>query len=432
MDKRLLERAVAHRFRIVLVLMALATAARAVYIAYLGDDIGGPDGPTYDDAGWDLASRGILSSDVTGLPYFPPGYPLLVASHYELFGHHPFAVKVGQLALIPALTWLTFRLAERVAGPAAALVAGAGMSLSLVWLALGHPLMYEPWAALLLVAAVLLLLRADEEHTMWPTLGAGIALGAAAALQDKFLSLLPLVAVWILWRRSGGGRRALAVGALILGAALVVVPLVVRNQVVYGEPLVLATNHGINMVIGNGPDATGGYVSRPSLPPVCFEEARRAPSVARDRGLVSCSAVYAVTHPAHTISLWPAKLARFWAPFVGPRFEEVNWRHFFDWRSAVPDSIRSRPWFHTADVGLSAAWVVAGLGLFLTGAALSLKARPREASLLLLAIAWLVAVHLVTFGDPRFRIPVLPLVWVFQAVALTNLLVRGAARTARS
>ncbi len=428
---RLLDIATEYRHRAVLGALIIASVARLAYVTYLGDDIGGPDGPTYDRAGWDLATRGVMSPDVAGLPYWPPGYPLVVAGHYLVAGHHPYAVKLSQIVLIGLLTWLTFRLAERVGGPKTALFAGVGMSLSLVWLALSHPLMYEPWQAALLVVALLALLHAERSATLWPIVGAGVALGGAAAMQDKFLTLVPLLAIWLALSSEHHQRRRIAAPLLLLtGAALVVAPLVVRNKVVYGEPYVLANNHGINFVIGNGPDATGGYVGDASIPPSCSDALAKSAGIDRDRSLTSCSIRYAVAHPVHTISLWPGKLARFWAPFVGPRFEEVNWQHFFDWRRPLPDSVRSSGWFRTLDVGLSAIWALFGVGLLVLGAAVLLRANRRTAILLLIPIGWLMAVHVASFGDPRFRIPILPLVWICQSAGLIYLLERRAARRA--
>ena len=64
-------------------------------------------------------------------------------------------------------------------------------------------------------------------------------------------SVLLFVPVALLWAR----RQARApVGALILGFALVIAPVTLRNRVVGGEWVPISYNAGINFYLGNNPD----------------------------------------------------------------------------------------------------------------------------------------------------------------------------------
>lgn len=409
--------------RTAVVAIALSSLVRLVYVTYLGDDIGGPDGDTYDSGGWDFATGGLLEDEVTGLPYWPPGYPMLVGAHYALFGHHPYVVKLSQVVAIALLSWLVFRVADRIAGAEVGVVAVIGMSVSFAWIALSHPLMYEPWLALFLAAALWWSLRALDTARSKYWVGVGASLGLATAMSDKFLSLVVLLSLWLLVSRPRS-RTRLAGGVVVLVLAGSIVALLAgRNVLVYGEPIVLANNHGINLVIGSGPSATGGYVPAPRLPDGCPADAVPVSSPADDRALTACSVRYIASDPGRFVGLMPSRMLRFWAPFVGPHFEPSDWQHFFDYRAALPEGLRTSGSFGSLEVILSAAWATGGLLLALLGAFILRESAGREEFvLLILPIAWLIAVHLVTFGDPRFRVPILPFLWMLQAVALVRFL----------
>jgi Dolichyl-phosphate-mannose-protein mannosyltransferase len=407
-----------HSDRTVAAALGGATLARLVYVAYLGDDLGGPDSDTYDAAAVDFARHGLLSHEVTGMPFYSPGYPLVVAAHYELLGPHPFAVKLTQVALVAALTWVTYRLADRVLGPRVALVTGLGMSVSLAWLALPHPLMYEPWLALLVTAALLLLVTEGPRDGL-RLLSTGALFGLACAFQAKFLLLLLLLPVVAALSRPPGRRLAASL-ALVAGAALVVAPFTLRNLAVYDEPVPVATKGGAELVYGNNPDATGGMENQPTRLPWCdgLNSYDRSTYLATGGRMTRCAIRLALENPGHEIEILPTKLWRFWATFIGPWEERNNWRHELDVRNALPTSIRRSGPFETADVVLSAAWMTAALLLLGFGGVLAVRRAGSRGRLLLLPILWLTAVHLATFGDPRFRIPILPLVWMLQATAL--------------
>jgi hypothetical protein len=118
--------------------------------------------------------------------------------------------------------------------------------------------------------------------------------------------------------------------------------------------------------------------------------------------------------PRSGVELVAQKAYRFWRPFVGPY--ENNWSHPFDVRRVLPDAATGASWFHAADVVATGAWMLGALALFTLGAVTAWRRAAKPASLALLVIAWLFLTHLVTFADPRFRIPVLPLIVLFQAL----------------
>jgi len=161
----------------------------------------------------------------------PPGYPLIVAANYAVFGRHPVAPVLWNLlgaVLTLAGAWaLTRRMGLR-----STLAAGLLFTLDLAWLLYSVKLMPEALFAPVLIAAVLLVLRADEPGKRAAPAGAAGLLVGAAALMKPIALYLPLVLVGYLAVR----RRPAPALALALGFALAIAPWVGRNWVVHGTP----------------------------------------------------------------------------------------------------------------------------------------------------------------------------------------------------
>ena len=85
--------------------------------------------------------------------------------------------------------------------------------------------------------------------------------------------------------------------------------------------------------------------------------------------------------------------------------------------------VRSSHWFHRLDVAASLTWIGSRFALLVLGTVVVTRQRgARVVSLAVLPITWLLATHLLTFGDARFRIPVLPLDWTFEAAGIVTFL----------
>lgn len=416
---RLVSETTTHPDRTVLIAILVASVARLAYVTYLGDDLGGPDSNIYHAAGSDFARRGFFSDRIAGMPFWGPGYPLLVAAHYAIFGDHPYTVKLTQIVMVAGLTWVLYVLARAVFGTKTAILAGVGLSASLVWLGVPHSLMYEGWLALVLVSTVWLLIRFDETLDLYRPVAAGLLLGFGATLQNKMLSLVPLLLIWMLWSSRRRARRVVASLVLVAAVVAVVFPFVLRHQVVYGEPILLSAKNSATFVYGIAPDTNGGANNTSNDTSIYCPGVHvfsTSDYIATDRALFSCAIELFRSDPAHFLELLPAKFGRFWSTYSGPWSHLNNFRQPFDFRAAVPERIKSSAAWRTFDEVVSMAWIMAGFFLMFAGARRVLRNHGfRCLAILGLPIVWLVASHLVTFGDPRFRIPILPLIWMLQA-----------------
>ncbi len=102
-------------------------------------------------------------------------------------------------------------------------------------------------------------LRADSDRRV--VLVLGVVLGLAGLLRGTVLLLAP-VAILALWWR-GGARRYLVTNTVLMltGALVVMAPPIVHNTRLAGRLVGPSLNGGVNLYIGNGPEANGFYVA---------------------------------------------------------------------------------------------------------------------------------------------------------------------------
>jgi hypothetical protein len=160
------------------------------------------------------------------------------------------AVRIVQSCLGGVVVWLIAWLANRAAGPKAAVAAGA-------LAAIYPPLVWTPayvwsetlFSVLALGCAGLLTL---DSRRAGVALGAGALAGLAVLTRPAMLGFLPLAVPWLCWR-----RRWRSAALLTLACTLVVAPWTLRNAREYGRFILVASEGGVTFWTGNHPLATG-------------------------------------------------------------------------------------------------------------------------------------------------------------------------------
>ena len=160
------------------------------------------------------------------------------------------AVRIVQSCLGGVVVWLIAWLANRAAGPKAAVAAGA-------LAAIYPPLVWTPafvwsetvFSVLALGCAGLLML---DSRRAGIALGAGALTGLAVLTRPAMLFFLPLAIPWLCWR-----RRWRPAALLTLACTVVVAPWTLRNGREYGRFVLVASEAGITFWTGNHPLAIG-------------------------------------------------------------------------------------------------------------------------------------------------------------------------------
>jgi hypothetical protein len=216
--------------RHVAVLLALAVAVLAVTVR-LAFVPGTPvlltgDSETYLGPALDLARGSGFDLSLKRTP----GYPLLAAATFRLFGEElsPLALLQHGLGVLTAV--LTCLLGREIAGWRVGLLAGLAAAIAGNLLIYERLMMTETLFTTALVAAVLLAVKASaSERVLWAGLF-GLSVALATLVRPVAQPLLALVPLGLLLTRNSWRRLALVTGAAVLGYALVIAPWTVEKR----------------------------------------------------------------------------------------------------------------------------------------------------------------------------------------------------------
>lgn len=200
------------------------------------------------------ASLDYVGPDQQPTAFRPPGYPLLLAP-FLVVGLGKPAMVVTQILLFVVTGWMTSRLAARAGGEMAGLLAAllcAGNP-GLVGAALS--LFPQMVSAFLLVWALFLAARADFRLTAANVVPLAVLWSLSTLVNPMLLPLGLLHIGWMGWRARRETMLWTSGSRLVLAGVICLGPLcgwMVRNAAVLGAPVV-ATNTGLNLVLGNAP-----------------------------------------------------------------------------------------------------------------------------------------------------------------------------------
>lgn len=332
-----------------------------------------------------------------------PGYPLFLAGLYRIVGpeHRLEAARLIQAVLGAALAPLTALLALSLGlGPRAARLAGILLALyPILWL---YPigLASENTFLLLLVLGLLATLAAARGARPRDALGAGLALGAATLTRGALALFLPISAIW-LWRaasRSGLRQAAL----LTLSAAAVLLPWMIRNSLILGRPAFVENSAGYNLFIGYHPEGSGNFDVRVSVIPLSILD-----DAERDRWTMEQAAGFIRADPGRALRLLPVRLAHFFG------LEDRELVYFYSNNYFGPIA---RPGLIAAYLTLVLPLVAVALG---ASFGMAFAPEPRARALALGLLAALILAYVPILAEPRYHLPLVPVLAAFAASAYT-------------
>lgn len=251
--------------------------------------------------------------------FIAPGYPLLVAAVFKLFGIETTASAFVIMLLQATANVLTvavlMHLARTLFNHRAALIAG------LIW-ALSPPLILLPtifwdtsFAALLLTTLVVLVLRYQDQSRP-PSLRAWLFLGAYCALTALLTSALFLVVLlipaWLAWRTRKSSLLHPVLALLVF--VLVYSPWPIRNERVFHAFIPLRTTVGVELWMGNHEGAKG-YLIESVLPLFSQSEMQQYTQlgeIAYTNQKSLLARQYIAAHPAAFTQLTARRILRFW------------------------------------------------------------------------------------------------------------------------
>lgn len=355
--------------------------------------------PIIDAEAYDRAAQAIASGN--GHPdlvfWQPPGYAYFLAGLYTLFGRGSLIAPRIIQAFLGALSsvlvaWIGLRLFSYRVG----LAAGLGTALYGTLIYFDGELLTPSLTITMQLIALSLAIEALSGYRpkLW-FFAAGLIEGFAAVVTATSLILVPVLAVF--------ARRYVLF--VLSGAALAILPVTLRNYVHGGEIVLISSNAGINLYIGNNPRYDETVAIRPgrdwiklvSEPKRHGEEGASASS----RYFIRKVGDFITTDPLGFLALQLRKLylfvggdeiyrsyaiypARIWSPVLGALLWKVS-------ALAVP------------------------FGVLLPLGAIGIVAAGHRAPLLaVMTVTYAVAV-IAFFVAARYRAPVVPLLRIFAA-----------------
>ena len=379
----------------------------------------------------------LAGEDGEPTAWAPPGYPVVLAAVYKLFGADAGSAKVFNAvagALAVAFTYGVGRLAfgHRTGGLGAGLL--AFFPGHVVW---SSSVLSESLFSLLFVVALwaLLALRpTNQQAGLRETAALGrqrsahpaawaaalrqaqgaVLFGALVALatltRGQGAVLLPAGVVFWLWRDGRGAALRQGLVALAVVVTLMT-PWFVRNLLVMDAPIPVSSNVGIVLRTGHHPDSEGhGFIPMDGIggwDTMTQTEQEVIPS----RIVARRAMTYAVTHPLREVELTGRKL--YW--LFRDDDDALPWATTLG-SAALPSESLEDVLPHVMNTYYYVVLLASGISIALW---LWLRRRDPAKGLLVLVIAAWALMHVITFGEPRYHVALLPILSLWGAWLVT-------------
>ncbi len=371
-----------------------------------------PDEPEYYEIAQNVAQGHGFAFHGAPTAYRDLLFPATAGLLIRLFGGE-HAVFYFQLLLDLTTALLLFAsVRRRYADRVAVMMAGA-------WLLYPAAILYtslfltETLFVFLWVLAMVVYDRLERANAVRRCIAVGFILGLLLLTRATGALLAAAILLHLLYHRRV--RAALVIFAVMF---VTILPWMIRNSAAVNR-FALNTNSGINLYIGNNPQATGAYrfddvVTAPL-------EFVRTTETERDLHATQLALNYARSHPFATLKLWPKKFAYFWST------DMALWAHYAPRADvSLAEKLRAVPLLLLILTALGYALIVlagiAGLGLVTN--------TPWRGFLIFQLVLGTFSA-LIMYGLPRYHAPMLPALLLGAAALSTPGAWRNASRVQR-
>jgi 4-amino-4-deoxy-L-arabinose transferase-like glycosyltransferase len=345
-------------------------------------------------------------------PFFrAPLYPWFLGVVFKVFGPDLLMPRLVQALLGSLSVALVYAVGARAFDRRVGLLAASFASCYWLLIYFDGELQLPALEVPTYLAAIYLSLRLHERRSSSAAAFAGVAWGVAALVRPNVLIFVPLVALWLVWTGRPRSARTFAPAAIFLLAITAsILPVTIYNWTVGGDRVLISSQAGVNLWIGNNPQSDGSAAIVPGTRPDWwggYYDAIQQAEVAEGRALKPSEVSRHYTQralqflrdsPAHAFQLLLWKLRLFWTDYeLGNNADE----RFFAYR-----------------FGPILRWLPLGFGLAaplgVLGLALSWRSARR-----IFPVWGFVPVYAASviafFVCSRYRVPLIPVLLVFGA-----------------
>lgn len=399
------------------ILLRLIYAEQLSHTYFFAPFKGGYDDYIFDNWALDIL-RGNWLGDRAIYIYRMPLYVYFLSFVYYLFGHSYWAVYITQSIIGAASCVVVYSIGRMIFSPACGLVAGLIMALYGPLLYYNGMLVGETVGIFLTCMAFLYLLFFARDGKRRHLLFAGLCIGLSMLVRGNMLIVLPFIIAWLVFKMKKEDARAVALSmaAFILGVALAVLPIIVRNYVQEKDFVPVTALGGLNIYIGNSFEADGRYnlvkrignnaetMIRDSIEVAENAAGRKLkPSEVSNYWVKETLASIGRNGPAYLVPLMAKKIVLFWNSYELPDI----WDYYFIKRY-IP--IISFPL-----INFSVIAALAFLGAYVA------RVQKKDISLLGVFVVGYMVSLVAVFITSRYRIQVVPFLAVLAGYAVINL-----------
>jgi len=359
----------------------------------------------------------------------PPLYPAFVAGIFAIAGAgNVAAVRFVQAAVSLLTVLLTYRLAGLIAPRRTAAWAAGMLCFYPSLLAYNNLILTEVLFTFLLTLSCLLTVLGLQRRSTGLFAATGVILGLAALTRSVVWLAPPFLAAFLLFVSCDRWAKRLAAAAALLSAfALTIAPWAVRNTKVQGTFVAIDVMGGRNFMMGNyrytplyrswdaiSIDGERSWIQeiRATYPDDMRTSQGKIDKLAMAQGLK-----FVRDNPGLTFKRSIVKFLDFWG--LERELSAGAGRGFY---GQIPKSA-----FLSLTVVIAGAYASA-IFLALFGLVFSPPADRSVHWLLVCVIAYVCGMHAIVFGHSRYHLPLIPLVLIYAAGAVTHFRVIWAQR----
>lgn len=381
-------------------LVLLVVAVRLVWAALV------PFNPVSDAAMYHAFAEELAAGNGYILPngqptvFWPVGPSAFYALFYQALGVSGWTVVTANTLLSITIVIGLFRLGAIHFGSKVAVIAATIFAIWPVWIEFTTvPNSELPFIALLIWAVVII--NSSIRHPYLAIAFSSVLMVGAAYMRPTVLPLillLPLLSCPFHSLRRTVVRLAVA----LLVAIVLLAPWAARNQALFGEPVLVSANFGVNLWMGNNPDAGGGYMSVPTR--------SENNEVVRDAELKAESMKFILENPVSYMLLCIKRIGlSFDRETIGVAWNEPS----IPPSSVMPlKAVSSLYWLlvFTASLGGVVLWIV--------------RQPSRFFDPLVIAPGLFAAVAILVVGSDRYHMSMMPFIALFAAYLVDEILLR--------
>ena len=398
------------KINLALICIVIFSIATKLLFVFASEMYLSPQTFEYEKLASNVLSGAGFAMKYAGTNYYTVGhplYPLLCAVLYYFTNHSLLAILLAQILVVSLLCVLVFFIAKRqigaYAGLLAALLVALHPGLFIYSTSKLHPL---PLDAFLFAAVILMFLVIKDKPTLNLSILGGLILGICALSRSTILIFFLIAAGWFLFSAKAGRRRA-AILMAIMGvfAFLVILPWSIRNYKVYKRPVLILNNLGLNLWIGNNPNASGSALTREgeavlrTMPEDNWHRFLEMNEMEQGDFLKDEALRFIEENPVTFLKLYFKKMFYFW------------------WFSPQSGLLYPKEWLNIYKTLYAVMLVFFALGLYQT----LFISKNKEAILILLFFLSICATQAIFFVEGRHRWAIEPLMMIYVAASMRSL-----------